>query len=86
MLTQREGMLQEQLVEKDGGGRTVLHLAALSGDRDNLAAAIDIVAKHLDESQAGISARVYVFGRLQEKWRPRFSRGKLVVDAMMVGH
>lgn len=55
-------MLQKQLEAKDGGGRTVLHLAALSGDCDNLRAVRHMVADHLGESQVGISARVNVFG------------------------
>ncbi|CAM9206425.1 unnamed protein product [Ectocarpus sp. 8 AP-2014] len=44
-------MLQKQLEAKDGGGRTVLHLAALSGDCDNLRAVRHMVADHLGESQ-----------------------------------
>ena len=61
LLTQRKGLLKEQLVAKDDGGRTVLHLAALSGDAGTLHAVVEVCGRGiLVNSQVKLALHVWV--------------------------
>eukprot|EP00752_Nemacystus_decipiens_P018673 g16741.t1 len=60
---ENEGLLQEQLMATDDGGRTVLHLAALSEGSFSILQAMMVVVMHLDESQlSDIVGSKNVFG------------------------
>lgn len=63
LLTQDAGLLKEQLVAKDDGGRTILHLAALSGDHDTLDAVLLACIDNFHKNQVqGIFSCFHVLG------------------------